>query len=51
VTDSAPLPQSVTNIYHVLVVLTNGQPAFPGAEARADLPSAAAAAMFTMSST
>ncbi len=33
VTDSAvPIPQSVTNLFHVLVVLTNGQPAFPGAE-------------------
>ena len=31
VTDTTTL-QSATNIFHVLVVLTNGQPAFPGAE-------------------
>ncbi len=32
VTDSGLPPQMVTNIFHVLVVLTNGQPAFPSAE-------------------
>ena len=33
VTDSSlPTAQWATNIFHVLVVLTNGQPAFPGAE-------------------